>query len=176
MVIFSERGGRGGIAETGDRNGMNHYIMGSAQTNPSSKSLSPSVFDFVIHAQRGTLNAKSDDDGPVLPPLKLPSHQIGSDEVTISPPRSHFFQFGKGDGSRSSLERKYGSVRETYTYSFDHDDLLLCLMVEEASQIFWHCHNIYHNWHCGLQLNATFGQDGLLLFRVVIGLPKALIS
>ena len=57
-----------------------------------------------------------------LPPSNLSSSsQTGLEEVVISSPRSRFLQFGKGDAGGSSSERKYGSVRETYTYSFDHD-------------------------------------------------------
>jgi len=127
MVIFSEHGGRGGIAENediNDRDSVKNYIMGSAQTDTSAsrKGQSSSVFDFAVRAQRGTLNSKSESGGPMLPPLKIfSSNQIGSDEVIISPPRSQMLQFGKGDGNGSSSDRKYGSVRETYSYSFDHN-------------------------------------------------------
>jgi hypothetical protein len=109
MVILSERGG---IAENEDR--KNQYIIGHAQGSPSSNDDSFSTFDFAIHAQRG-----SESEGPVLPPLKL-YDQMGSEDAVFNPPRSRFVQFGKGDGSGGSLGRKYGSVRETYSYSFNH--------------------------------------------------------
>ncbi|KAL7524682.1 hypothetical protein ACHAXR_002084 [Thalassiosira sp. AJA248-18] len=123
MVVYSERGGRRDNADNEERDSTNHFVMGSAQSNTSSKGQSSSaLFDFAIHAQKGTLNSKNESGGPMLPPLKLSSsnQMIGSEEVVISPPRSRFLQFGKGDGTGSSSERKHGSVRETYTYSFDH--------------------------------------------------------
>ena len=100
MVVFSERGGRGGVAETGDGSGgdrnsvMKQYIMGSAQTNARGEGHHPAVFDFSVRAQRGMVDAKSDDTGgPALPPLKISSSdQIGSEDVIISPPQSSFWQ------------------------------------------------------------------------------------
>lgn len=109
MMILSERGG---IDENEDCN--NQYVIGHAQGSPSSNDDSFPTFDFAIHAQRG-----SESERPVLPPLKL-YDQTGSEDAVINPPRSRFVQFGKGDGSGSSLGRKYGSVRETYSYSFDY--------------------------------------------------------
>lgn len=125
MVVFSERGGRDGSSEDGDRYGEDntkHYIMGPAQIGNSGDERLSDAFDFALHAQKGALNNKSESDGPMLPPLKLPSgNQVGSEEVVISPPRSRFLQFGKGDGNGSASERKYGSVRETYRYTLGND-------------------------------------------------------
>jgi hypothetical protein len=109
MVILSERGG---IDENEDC--KNQYVIGHAQGSPSSNDDSFPTFDFAIHAQRG-----SESERPALPPLKL-YDQTGLEDAVINPPRSRFVQFGKGDGSGSSLGRKYGSVRETYSYSFNH--------------------------------------------------------
>ena len=109
MVILSERGG---IDDNEDRN--NQYVIGHAQGSPSSNDDSFPTFDFAIRAQRG-----SESERPVLPPLKLYDQTVSEDAV-INPPRSRFVQFGKGDGSGSSSGRKYGSVRETYSYSFNH--------------------------------------------------------
>jgi hypothetical protein len=109
MVILLERGG---IDENEDC--KNQYVIGHAQGSPSSKDGSFPTFDFAIHAQRG-----SESERPVLPPLKL-YDQTGSQDAVINLPRSRFVQFGKGDGSGSSLGRKYGSFREIYSYSFNH--------------------------------------------------------
>ena len=123
MTIFSERAGRcSRIAENGERDRAKHCFMGTAQSDTSSskgQQQSSSVFDFAVHAQR-MFNNKS-VGGPMLPHLTLsPGIQSGAtEEVVISPPRSRFLQFGKGDGS--ATDRKYGSVRETYNYIFDHD-------------------------------------------------------
>jgi len=109
MIVFSER------PDIDNEECIKNYVMGTAkQHNLSSITNGQStVFDFAIHGQKGI------SDTPMLPPLK---QLIDSDEVVISPPRSRLLQFGKGDGNISS-DRKYGSVRETYTYTFDHIDL-----------------------------------------------------
>jgi len=122
MVVYSERGGRCGVRnemEEDDIGRRNLFIMGSAETKQQSSS---SSFDFAVRAQRGKLYGNSSgSNGPKLPPLKLFSQdrERSEDEVVISPPRSNFFQFGKGDGNGSSSERKYGSFRETYSYLFN---------------------------------------------------------
>lgn len=124
MAVYSERGGRGSIGEDGnivDIDNPKGYVIGSAQSTTPSGDQSSTGFDFAVHGRRGTLalGDNVESGGPMLPPLKF---QVGSDdEVTISPPRSRLLQFGKGDGGSS--DRKYGSVRETYTYSFDRGDL-----------------------------------------------------
>jgi hypothetical protein len=51
----------------------------------------------------------------------ISSEQLDSVDVTISPPRSRFLQFGKGDGNANSLDRKYGSARESYSFEFNND-------------------------------------------------------
>jgi hypothetical protein len=109
MVIVSERGGI-----TKNENCKNQYVIGLVQGSPSSSDDSFPTFDFSIHAQRG-----SESERPMLPPLKL-YDQTGSGDVIINPPRSRFIQFGKGDGVGRSSGRKFGSVRETYSYSFNH--------------------------------------------------------
>ena len=146
MVVFSERGGGGGRDTTTSTDTSSssssssdvdslmvdvtkQYVMGSAQCNTStnkrqssSSSSSVSSFEFSVHAQRGTVDTKNEgSSGPMLPPFKLSDGSEEEEEVTISPPRSRLLQFGKGDGSSSSSERKYGSVREMYTYTFDHN-------------------------------------------------------
>jgi len=108
MIVFSER------PDIHNEECIKNYVMGTAkQHNLSSTSRQSTVFDFAIHGQKGI------SDTPMLPPLK----QLidCNEEVVISPPRSRLLQFGKGDGSTSS-DRKYGSVRETYTYTFDHNN------------------------------------------------------
>jgi len=113
MIVFSER------PDIDNEECIKNYVMGTAkQHNNPSTSRQSTVFDFAIHGQKGI------SDTPMLPPLK---QLIDSDEVVISPPRSRLLQFGKGDGNISS-DRKYGSVRETYTYTFDRIDS------EEASK------------------------------------------
>ena len=110
MIVFSER------PDIDNEECIKNYVMGTAKQQHSSSTTGQStVFDFAIHGQKGI------SDTPMLPPLK---QLIDSEEVVISPPRSRLFQFGKGDGSTSS-DRKYGSVRETYTYTFDHNDYSL---------------------------------------------------
>ncbi|KAL9188705.1 hypothetical protein ACHAXT_007083 [Thalassiosira profunda] len=120
MAVLSEQGGRndGTIDGTGSTGGRSkQYVMGSAQTESTSDRHSSAEFDFAILAQRGTCGRS---DEPKLPPFKLPSSTgDGSEEVVISPPRSRLLQFGKGDGGGGASERKYGSVRETYRYTFD---------------------------------------------------------
>lgn len=115
MLIFSERSN----AENDD-DGTKHYVMGSVQLNSSSSNnrqlSSSTIFDFAVNGQKGI------SKHPILPPLKVASRNVGgSEEIVISPPRSRLLQFGKGDGNVSSSERKYGSVRETYSYSVDSD-------------------------------------------------------
>ena len=121
MVVFTELAG--GKANNPDTNGeydlsddKKHYIMGSAQMESDT-----SRFSFAIQALKGTLNNEG-DRGPGLPPLKQPTSSNGrNDEVVISPPRSRLLQLGKGDGSGGdNTERKYRTVRESYSYSF-HD-------------------------------------------------------
>ncbi|KAL3809865.1 hypothetical protein ACHAXA_001290 [Cyclostephanos tholiformis] len=109
MVIISERGG---VTENEDC--KNEYLIGLVQGSPSSSDDSFPTFDFAIHAQR-----KFDSERPVLPPLKL-YHQTGSEDGVVNPPRSRLVQFGKGDGGGSLSGPKYGSVREMYSYSFNH--------------------------------------------------------
>lgn len=114
MVVFSEHGGNEEHAD-GDASDT-IYVMGNAQVRIPIKEQSTTGFDFAIHAQKGTITRGR--IGPILPPLRISSN----DEVVISPPRSRFLQFGKGDGnSGSAQERKYGSVHETYSYSFGDD-------------------------------------------------------
>ena len=121
MVIFSELGGKSDIDEYGNRydfdDDKKHYVMGSAQSGKDASS-----FSFSIHALKGTIKCNDGDNGPKLPPLKQPSNDGGdNNEVVISPPRSRLIQFGKGDGSSekngAASERKYRSVRESYSYS-----------------------------------------------------------
>ena len=120
MVVFTELGG--GQADDIDgydlNDGKKHYVMGSAQCGSDA-----TLFSFAIQALKGTLNDKG-DHGPMLPPLKHPSSD-GSNEVVISPPRSRLLQFGKGDGSSAdgaaASERKYRTVRESYSYSMQGD-------------------------------------------------------
>lgn len=112
MVVMSERGGI--IAESNDHE--REYFIGHAAQGTSSSnfnSLFP-TFDFAILAQRGS--------ELVLPPLKRSDQLSGSEDIEISPQRSRLIQFGKGDGSASgsTMSRKYGSVRETYSYSFNN--------------------------------------------------------
>jgi len=107
MIVFSER------PDIDNEESIKNYVMGTAkQQHLLSTNGHSTVFDFAIHVQKGI------SDTPILPPLK---QLIDSDEVVISPPRSRLLQFGKGDGSSSS-DRKYGSVRETYTYTFDQNE------------------------------------------------------
>jgi len=113
MVIISERGGCGGNTE--DVEIKNQFVMGHAEINSSNKISPPSIFEFSILARRG-----SERDGPTQLPL-IRSEEVESVDATMSPPRSRFLQFGKGVGSDNSLARKYGSVRETYSYSFNND-------------------------------------------------------
>ena len=118
MVLLSEHGGCGrGINENDGANEKN-YVMGTAKSNAAGKDCS---FDFTVDAQRSTWNDKSNSGRPMLPLLRFsPSNQIGvEEELTISPPRSRFFQLGKGDGAGNSSDRKYRSVSEAYRYSFD---------------------------------------------------------
>jgi hypothetical protein len=130
MIVLSERGGS--IAESSNDHHEKEYFIGHAAaqgtTSSSSRndnSLLP-TFDFAILAQRrGEL---------VLPPLKKRSNDqlsgLEEDVEIISPRRSRFIQFGKGDGSSSSdssgstISRKYGSVRETYSYTFNNNDVI----------------------------------------------------
>ena len=120
MVVFTELGG--GKADDIDgydlNDGKMHYVMGSAQCGRDATS-----FSFAIQALKGTSSNKG-DHGPMLPPLKHPSSD-GSNEVVISPPRSRLLQFGKGDGSNAdgaaASERKYRTVRESYSYSMHGD-------------------------------------------------------
>jgi hypothetical protein len=113
MVIISERGGCGGNQD--DVEIKNQFVIGHAEINSSNKKSPSSIFEFSILARRG-----SERDGPTQLPL-ITSEEVESVDATISPPRSRFLQFGKGDGSGNSLARKYGSVRETYSYSFNND-------------------------------------------------------
>lgn len=116
MVVFTELGGgKADDIEGYDLNdGKKHYVMGSAQGGRDASS-----FNFAIQALKGSLN-KNADHGPMLPPLKHASSD-GSNEVVISPPRSRLLHFGKGDGSSAdgaaASERKYRTVRESYSYS-----------------------------------------------------------
>jgi hypothetical protein len=121
MIVLSERGGI--IAESSNDHHEKEYFIGHAArqgTTLSSRndnSVLP-TFDFAILAQRrGEL---------VLPPMKRPNDQLSESEDVeiISPRRSRFIQFGKGDGSSSTISRKYGSVRETYSYSFNNNDVI----------------------------------------------------
>lgn len=129
MLIFSELGGGQSdinVDAIGSRYGLDddtkHYVMGSAQRDRDASS-----FSFVINALKGVVT-NDRDTGPMLPPLKHPSNDdaINNSEVTISPPRSRLLQFGKGDGSgRDSglaSDRKYRSVRETYSFSIQGND------------------------------------------------------
>lgn len=110
MVVLSERGGCGGNPE--DVELKKQFVMGHAEMNSSSTKSPHSLFEFSILARR-----VSERDGPIqLPLIKA----VESTDMTISPPRSRFMQFGKGDGSDNLLARKYGSVRETYSYSFNN--------------------------------------------------------
>lgn len=120
MVVFSELGGKADIDENGNgydvgENGKKHYVMGSAQCCRDASS----SFSFAIQALKGTLN--DGDRGPMLPPLKHPSRNDGSNEVVISPRRSRLLQFGKGDGGSgdngAASEQKYRSVRESYSFT-----------------------------------------------------------
>ena len=114
MVILSERGGSGDKNEDADSG--NQYILGHAEIDSITKKPSSSAFEFSILAKKG-----KEKDGPILPPVKTSDQMRESGDTAISPPRSRFFQFGKGDGSETSVDRKYGSVRETYSYSFDNN-------------------------------------------------------
>lgn len=128
MLVFSELGGgQSDINDTiGSRYGLDdnkkHYVMGSAQRDRDASS-----FSFVINALKGVVT-NDRDTGPMLPPLKHPSNDdaINNGEVIISPPRSRLLQFGKGDGSGSdggsASDRKYRSVRETYSFSISSND------------------------------------------------------
>mmetsp|Transcript_30274 Transcript_30274/g.45533 ORF Transcript_30274/g.45533 Transcript_30274/m.45533 type:complete len:504 (-) Transcript_30274:52-1563(-) len=120
MVVLTELGGGKADDIDGINNsvyddvddGKKHYVMGSAQCERDASS-----FSFAIQALKGTFNSDG-DHGPMLPPLKHPS---SDNEVVISPPRSRLLQFGKGDGSSAggsaASERKYRTVRESYSYS-----------------------------------------------------------
>jgi hypothetical protein len=127
MVVLSERGGI--IAESSNDHHEKEYFIGhaAAQGTTSSSSRNDNsvlpTFDFAILAQRrGEL---------VLPPLKRSNNDQLSggleDVEIISPRRSRFIHFGKGDGScsgsgsGSTISRKYGSVRETYSYTFNNN-------------------------------------------------------
>jgi hypothetical protein len=115
LVILSERGGCESTNPE-DAELKNQFVMGNAEINSSNKKSPYSLFEYSILARRG-----SEWNGPApLPPLKAPG-QVESADVTISPPRSRFLQFGKGDGSDNSSARKYGSARETYSYTLDND-------------------------------------------------------
>ncbi|KAL7451578.1 hypothetical protein ACHAWC_003398 [Mediolabrus comicus] len=128
MLIFSELGGgQTDIHDAiGSRYGLEddkkHYVMGSAHRDRDASS-----FSFVINALKGVVT-NDRNSGPMLPPLKHPSNDdaINNDEVIISPPRSRLLQFGKGDGSGrdsgSASDRKYRSVRETYSFSIQGND------------------------------------------------------
>ena len=129
MLIFSELGGGQSdinVDAIGSRYGLDddkkHYVMGSAHRGRDASS-----FSFVINALKGVVT-NDRDTGPMLPPLKHPSNDdaINNGEVIISPPRSRLFQFGKGDGSGrdsgSASDRKYRSVRETYSFSIQGND------------------------------------------------------
>lgn len=108
MVVFSERLPNDTENEDSTKK---HYVMGSAQRTLSSSIDDQSlIFGYSIHGQKGGSNSNL-----ILPPLKLNT----AEEVVISPPRSRFLQFGKG--TMNASERKYGSVRETYTYTIDND-------------------------------------------------------
>jgi len=123
MVVFSEFGGKTDVDEIGNGydvcDGKKHYVMGSAQCGRDASS-----FSFAIQALKGTLDSDG-DHVPMLPPLKHRSSD-GSNEVVISPPRSRLLQFGKGDessgGNGAASERKYRSVRESYSYSMQESN------------------------------------------------------
>ncbi|KAL3805060.1 hypothetical protein HJC23_003288 [Cyclotella cryptica] len=108
MVVFSERGS--GIVDGGLNHHVDaiksHVVMGSTQSNPSENHHMPLGFDFTIHARK--------ESDPSLPPMDLSNEN----EAVISPRRSRLIQFGKSSESESG--RKYDSVRETYSYSFDN--------------------------------------------------------
>ncbi len=115
MVILSERGGCGGNPEDVCNIELKkQFVMGNAQINTTNKKSPHSLFDFSILARRGN------ERDPTILPL-ITSEQVDSVDVTIPPPRSRFLQFGKGDGNANLLDRKYGSVRETYSYEFNND-------------------------------------------------------
>ena len=116
MVILSERGGCGGNPEDVCNIELKkQFVMGKAQINTTIKKSPHSLFDFSILARLG-----NERDAPTLLPL-ISSEQLDSVDVTISPPRSRFLQFGKGDGNANSLDRKYGSARESYSFEFNND-------------------------------------------------------